>query len=299
MQELLIPMFCDIDDFCMILERSFKSHSLEGNNRGTFKLTTSKTLCLSEIMTIISYFQVSGYRNFKTYYTKHVSTVLKPYFPRLVSYNRFVELMTEALIPLVLYIHARGLGKCTGFSFIDSTTLDVCDNRRIHCHKVFKGIAQRGKSSTGWFYGFKLHLVINEKGEILAFYITPGDTDDRNLDIINKLTKDLFGKLVGDKGYISQKLFDSLFSRGIQLITKVKKNMKNKLMLLTDKLLLRKRAIIETVNDHLKNICQIEHSRHRSVYNFMVNVVAGLIAYSFLPKKPSLRFNATRLIDLT
>jgi len=291
MQELLVPIFCDIDDFCINLEQYFKGHLLKDTANNKFQLTTSKTLCLSEIMTIIVYFQLSGYRNFKTYYTKHVCKNLRKYFPKLVSYNRFVELMPEALVPLTLFIYNRRLGKCTGFSFIDSTTLDVCDNRRIHSHKVFKDVAQRGKVSTGWFYGFKLHLVINEKGEILSFYLTPGDTDDRNLDVIDKLTKGLFGKLIGDKGYISQPLFENLFSKGIQLITKLKKNMKNKLISLTDKLMLRKRAIIESVNDHLKNICQIEHSRHRSVYNFVVNVIAGLVAYTFLPKKPSLRTN--------
>jgi hypothetical protein len=186
-------------------------------------------------------------------------------------------------------------GKCTGISFIDSTTLDVCDNRRIHLHKVFKGIAERGKSSMGWFYGFKLHLVVNDRGEILSFYLTPGNTDDRNTEVIKELTKNLFGKLFGDKGYISKKIFDMLHEKGIQLITKVKKNMKNKLMLAEDKLLLRKRALIETINDHLKNICQIEHSRHRSLVNFMVNIISGLVAYSFLPKKPSLKLNQQHL----
>ncbi len=169
--------------------------------------------------------------------------------------------------------------------------MEVCHNRRIHSHKVFKGIAERGKSSTGWFYGFKLHLVINDKGEILSFYLTPGNVDDRNPKVIESLAKELFGKLFGDKGYLSKKISNILFSKGIQLITKLKKNMKNKLMIMEDKIFLRKRAIIETINDHLKNICQIEHSRHRSLTNFMVNIVSGLVAYSFLPKKPSLKLD--------
>lgn len=115
--------------------------------------------------------------------------------------------------------------------------------------------------------------------------------DDRDPKVIEALTKELFGKLFGDKGYLSQKIWDILYSKGIQLITKIKKNMKNKLMLMEDKILLRKRAIIETINDHLKNVCQIEHSRHRSLTNFMVNIFSGLIAYSFLPKKPSLKLD--------
>ncbi|MDU1350212.1 IS982 family transposase [Clostridium butanoliproducens] len=166
-----------------------------------------------------------------------MSTVLKPYFPKLVSYNRFVELMQEALIPLILYMTKFRTGKCIGISFIDSTTLNVCHNRRIHSHKVFKGFAERGKSSTGWFYGFKLHLVANDKGEILSFYLTLGNVDDRDPENIEKLTKDLFGKLFGDKGYLSKKISDILYSKGIHLITKIKKNMKNKLMLMEDKIL--------------------------------------------------------------
>ncbi|AJA48427.1 transposase IS4 family protein [Clostridium pasteurianum DSM 525 = ATCC 6013] len=122
--------------------------------------------------------------------------------------------------------------KCTRISFIDSTILDVCHNRRIHSHKAFKGIAERGKSSTGWFYGFKLHLVINDKGEILSFYLIPRNVDDRDPKVIESLAKELFGKLFGDKGYLLKKISDILYSKGIQLIKKIKKNMKNKLMLI-------------------------------------------------------------------
>ena len=187
-----------------------------------------------------------------------------------------------------------GKGACTGISFMDSTTLDVCDSHRIQQHKVFQGVAQRGKSSTGWFYGFKLHLTINECGEILNFYLTPGNVDDRNREVIAQLTKNIYGKLVADKGYISQNLMEELLENDIVLITKQKKNAKNKkLMKFYDRILLRKRAVIESVNDFLKNTCQIEHSRHRSGCNFISNLVSGLVAYSFLPKKPSIQFGTT------
>jgi hypothetical protein len=133
-------------------------------------------------------------------------------------------------------------------------------------------------------------------GEILSFFLTTGEVNDREEKVIEILTKDLFGKLFGDKGYISQPLVERLYKRGIKLITKLKKNMKNKLMLIEEKLLLRKRALVETVNDFLKNICHIEHTRHRSFMNFLVNIVAGIAAYSFLPKKPSLNLNKQGLI---
>ena len=116
----------------------------------------------------------------------------------------------------------------------------------------------------GWYYGFKLHLVVNDKGEILSFLFTPANVNDNNKEIVKKLTKDLFGKLIGDKGYISKELFKELYKDSIELITKVRKNMKNKLLPLIDKLLLRKRALIESINDELKNIAMLEHTRHRS-----------------------------------
>lgn len=140
----------------------------------------------------------------------------------------------------------------------------------------------------GWFYGFKLHLIINEQGEILSFCLTSGNVDDRNEAVMDSLTKEIFGKLFADRGYISQKLFEKLLKKDITLITRAKKNMKNKLMDYYDRLMLRKRTVIESVNDFLKNICNIEHSRHRSITNFLVNLVSALAAYSFLPKKPSI-----------
>ena len=179
-------------------------------------------------------------------------------------------------------------GKPTGISFIDSTSLKVCHNRRIYSHKVFKLYAARGKNSVGWFYGFKLHLVINDRGEICSFYLTAGNVDDRNIGIIDSLCRELWGKLFGDRGYISKALFERLYRQGIQLITRLRKNMKNVLMDMGDKILLRKRAVIESVNDFLKNICQVEHSRHRSIPNFLVNLLAAISAYSFLPHKPSI-----------
>ena len=230
-------------------------------------------MCLSEVVTIAIAFHGSGFRTFKQFYTWCVLPHWRKAFPNLVSYNRFVELMPWGLMILCCYLHTR-TGKVTGISFIDSTPITVCNIKRSRSHKVFDGQVAFGKNSVGWYYGFKLHLVINEQGELLAFSLTPANVDDRKP--VQELTKNLTGKLFGDRGYISQALFKQLFERGLQLVTKLKKNMKNKLMCLLDKILLRKRAIIESVNDYLKNICQIEHTRHRSPLNFPVNLLAGL-----------------------
>jgi len=202
-----------------------------------------------------------------------------------VSYNRLVELMPWALLLLCCFLHTRQ-GEITGISFLDSTPIEVCHPNRSKSHRVFEGLVGWGKNSMGWHYGFKLHLIINDRGKLLAFKLTPGNVDDRTP--VPDLAQDLVAKLFGDRGYLSQGLFEKLFDQGLELITKHKKNMKQKLVKLMDKILRRKRALIETVNDQLKNICQIEHSRHRSVWNFMVNLLAGLIAYTYLPKKPSL-----------
>jgi hypothetical protein len=286
----ILPLFCDIDDFCLLFEPCWNERLLNTRQRNR-----PSTLCLSEVMTIIVLFHASSYRNFKAYYTEQVLKQYAGAFPRLVSYNRFVELMPSALVPLCGYLQTRK-GRCSGISFIDSTSLKVCHNRRIHSHKVFAGCARRGKTSVDWFYGFKLHLVINDYGELLALRLTPGNTDDRRP--VPELVKGLFGKLFGDKGYVSQPLFEVLYDDGVQLVTRLKQGMKNRLMPLLDKIMLRKRAIIESVNDQLKNISQIEHSRHRSVANCFVNLLGGLIAYTWREKKPSLNIRIKEQLQL-
>jgi len=187
-------------------------------------------------------------------------------------------------------------GRCTGIACIDSTPLAVGENHRIATHKVFAGLARRGKTSMGWFYGFPLHLIVNDEGELLAFRLTPGHVDDRQP--VARLATGLEGQLFGDRGYISQALHALLLRQGLALLTKIRKNLKNRLLRLWDKLLLRKRSLIETINDQLKNISQIEHTRHRSVTGFMVNLIAGLVAYSFRPKKPSLGLKRDPLLPM-
>jgi len=286
----ILELFCSVDDFWLQFSSRWQGELIATGKRHRLRATRMYS---SEMMTIMLLFHQSHYRTFKAYYTEYVQCHLRSEFPTLVSYQRFVELMPSLLVPLVAYLHTQ-LGRCTGISFIDSTSLAVCRNPRIHHHQVFAGRAARGKTSVGWFYGFKLHLVVNDQGELLAFCLTPGNVDDRRP--VPKLATRLFGKLFGDKGYLSQPLAEQLLvTQGVHLITKLRKKMQNRLLTLSDKLLLRKRAIIETINDQLKNICQIEHSRHRSPINFLVNLVAGLIAYCHQPKKPSLGLQSLAL----
>lgn len=289
-------IFFIIDEFDKNFEKIVSDHSLV-QNTDLKQRNRKSTLSDSEVMTILILFHSGHYRDLKHYYINHVKKHMKSEFPQTVSYNRFVELQKKVVVKLAIFLKMFYLGKCTGISYIDSTPIRVCHIKREKQHKVFKGFAQKGQCSLGWFYGFKLHLIINDKGEILDFIITPGNIDDRKpLSDIN-LHKRIFGKLFGDKGYISKDLFEQLFIDGVHLTTKIKKNMKNSLMLLQDKIALRKRALIETVNDELKNICQVEHTRHRSFDNFVTNLLSGLIAYSFFDKKPSINLQEN-IVDL-
>ena len=278
----LLELYCDIDDFCQIYE-PFWHQGLVANGKQRLR---ECQMSMSEMMTIVVHFHQKRFRDFKTYYTQHVMQHLRGEFPTLVSYSRFVQLMPRILLALCAYLRYC-YGQCRGIAFIDSTALAVCHNRRISQHQVFDGIAERGHTSVDWFYGFKLHLVVNDCGEILSCCVTPGNTDDRRP--VPKLVQRLFGKLFGDKGYLSQPLADELIEDyALELVTKVRSNMKPQAHHEIDQFFLRKRAIIETIYDQLKNISQIEHTRHRSLLGFMINLLGGLIAYCHQPKKPSL-----------
>ncbi|UUV20215.1 IS982 family transposase [Paenimyroides aestuarii] len=289
----ITEIFCLVDEFC---QQFFPF--LEKNSIGN-KSKRPPMMSPSEIISIMILFHLSGFRCFKHFYIFYIQKHMQAEFPKTVSYNRFTELMQSNILPLTMFLKTCCMGNCTGISFVDSTPVRVCKNKRIKNNKVFKDIATVGKSTMGWFYGFKLHLIINEKGEILSFTITQANVDDREPLKNEGFLKGIFGKLFADKGYISKKIADILFVDGVHLITQLKNNMKNCLMTLSDKILLRKRSVIETVNDELKNMCQIEHSRHRSIGNFLTNLISGLIAYSFFPKKPSIQYNELKTNQLT
>jgi hypothetical protein len=288
LQNKIIEIFVKVDDFCLVFESEIAHKQLNPSSE-TKTRNRKSGLCDSEIITLLIAFHSGQFRNFKHFYQHYVSTHMRKDFPGLVSYNRFIELSHRSAIAFMLFLHYKCRGECTGISFIDSTVLRVCHNKRIKRNKTFKGIAEVGRSTMGWFFGFKLHLIINDKGEILSFYLTKGNIDDRDAKAITKMTKEIFGKLFGDKGYISKALSDILFGNGIQLITAVRRNMKSKALSNEEKLLLRKRSVIETVNDELKNICQAEHTRHRSISGFLLNIMSAIAAYSFFPKKPSIK----------
>ena len=245
-------------------------------------------MSLSEMLTIIIMFHTSYAKNFKFFYKAYIEYLHKDDFPKALSYNRFVALIPRLFMPLNMLMHLL-FGQKTGVYFIDSTTIKACHNKRRYSNKVFVGLAKYSKSSMGYFYGFKLHLIINNKGEIMALKVTKGNVDDRVP--VPELTKELNGIMVADKGYIKQNLFLNLYERGLKMIHGLKKNMANKFMDLKEKLLLRKRSLIETIFDYLNNKMNIEHTRHRSYVNAFVHILSTLVAYSLKKTKPSINLD--------
>ena len=289
-KDKITEIFCIADDFCKEFEDEMTKIALSDPNSKKQRRREWR-LSKAEIMTIMICFHFNTFRNFQHYYLFYVQQHLTDLFPDQLSYNRFLELEARVSVEMMMFLQVCCFGRCTGISFIDSTCIPVCHNKRIKGNKVFKGYAQVGKSTMGWYFGFKLHLICNERGEILNFMFTKANVDDRNQNVFNRMTDNVFGKLFADKGYISQGLFDKLFNDGINIVTGLRSNMKNKLMPMYEKLLLRKRSVIETINDELKNVAQLVHSRHRSVLNFAMNALAALAAYSFFDKKPAINMD--------
>lgn len=282
----LTLIFCLVDDFCKRIMPEFRRNLIDDG-----KKIRVRTDCLSEseIITILIWFNLSGFNCFKHFYLSN-NTNLKLYFPKIPSYKRFVfaQKKTFALINIFLRFVVNSSEK-TDVYYIDSTFLEVCKNQRIYRHKTFKGLAARGVSSCGWFYGFKLHLITNHLGEPVSFAITKGNISDQNLT--QKLSKNLTGFLFGDKGYLSAKTTAELLKHGLHLITKVRQNMKPKPISESNKLLLKKRGIIETIFGQLKDFRHLVHTKYRSKINYFTNILSSLLAYMLNPNKPSIRLN--------
>lgn len=194
-------LFCFVDDFIASFEKEGKA-TISGNLRRGAK----PKLNLSEVVTIIISYHLSSYDCFKNYYIKKV---LKDHIRDfdLVSYQQFIKLIPRS-ITVVAALLKLLLGKCNGTSFVDSTSIAVCKNYRISRHKTFSGLGARGKTTKGWFFGFKLHLIINSAGDLIKVRFTAGNKDDRKA--LADMTAGLFGKMCGDRGYISKDLCDKL-----------------------------------------------------------------------------------------
>lgn len=274
-------LFVFVDDFCKSFEPWYKKQLIAEKRR---KRHRSGQLRLSEVLTILLAYHESGMVCFKFFYMQLLREG-RNLFPHLVTYERFVTLIKRAFPPLMALLKSLQ-GEITEYLFIDSTPMPVCHNMRIHRHRTFKDMAARGRTSTGWFFGLKLHMLFNTKGEVIRLVITPGNVNDR-APVLSML-KGITARLIGDKGYLSQDLFTQLFNQGVTLITKVKKNMANRLMALQDKIMLRKRSFIETIFSSLKSLNTWIHHRHRSPINALAHLIAGIISYQIRTHKPNI-----------
>jgi hypothetical protein len=278
----IIEVFCFIDDFCKEVAVYYATHPLPAGLTPRHPAGRKASLSESEVLTILVLYHLSGFKCFEYFYERLLLQQLKSFFPQAVSYTQFLCLSRQACFHMLLLAQYRcSLSDHTQHYYIDSKKLPVCNNHRIHSHQVFAAMAQRGKSSTGWFYGFKLHLVTNQQGQLIRFLLTPANVADNNKQVLGYLLADLRGKCYGDKGYLTS-LLEELLEKGLHLVTKVRKNMKNMLLSLPDKLGLMKRGTIEAVNDILMSVCDIDHTRHRNPLNALVQIFSGLTAYSFL-----------------
>ena len=286
MKKDITELFYYVDEFTEGMEKEIRTHQL--SSQPCFSLPTRiPGLCMGEIVTIILMFQYSPCRNFKYFYKSYM-VLYREEFPLMPSYERFISLMPRALIFLTLLLYSLFTpGK--GIGFIDATSLAVCHPKRITRNKVFKGLAALGKTTKGWFFGFKLHVIVDDKGNLIKAKLTKGNVDDRH--VVSEMTEGLMGLLFGDKGYIDKELFLKLYRKGLKLVTGLKKNMKNKLMIWHEKILLRKRSLVETVFDYLKNKLQLEHTRHRSPFNMLVHLISTLIVYQLKSSKPAISQN--------
>ncbi len=292
----IVELYVIIDDFC----KKFMPKYNYLLKRSRLKIRNKPSMLkISEVMTIIVLFPHAEYKCFKWYYLEKVYKIYREYFPKLPSYNRFVELMPQALLILVRfmnYLMYTFRRQATGINYIDSTRMPVCNNKRTNSHKVFESIAEIGKSTFGWFFGFKLHFIIDTQGQITACKFTKGNTDDR-IPVI-EFAKHIFGKLFGDKGYIGKALAEKLNDMGVTLITPYKKNMKARFLPVNffDIIMSKKRVLIESVINILKNKLQLCHTRHRSIKNFCVHVMSVLVSYQLSPNKPSINLAGCNLL---
>jgi Transposase DDE domain len=274
MKKCITTVYYLVDNFCKIFNE-WEKEKLLPSNKIRHRVSN---LMLSELLTIVLYFYLSPCKDFKNYYLYFLPARYSSYF-QLVSYSRIIQLWPSLILPLTILIHQLK-GKQTGIYFIDSTKLQICHNKRTTSNKVFGKKAKIGKSSYGWFMGYKLHLIINNKGAIMAIKVTKGNKSD--LSCADPLTKELQGKLFGDKGYISKDLFSKLYARDLRLFTGIRRDMKNHLLEIEDKIYLRKRSLIESVFNVLKNRMNLEHTRHRSPLNFLIHLLACIVSYAIV-----------------
>lgn len=278
-EDKITEIFFDFDEY---LKEKFPNADAE------FSMTIQSSLSLSEMASIEIGYHHSPYKCFKAYYKERILGELKNCFPQAITYERFVVLKPRLRFYLEHFLRSKRLSKPTDANYIDSSKLEVCHPMRSLTNKVFKDKAKHGRTIMGRFFGFKFHLIINHIGQIVDVFISTGNVADNNKELLRKITKGFVGLLIGDKGYITS-IKEELADNGVNLLTKVRKNMKPPKYTPKELHYKKHRGLIETTNDLLKNKANIQHTRHRKVINFEVNIWAALIAYTYNDSLPSVK----------
>lgn len=282
-EKKLIEVYVELDD----LLKEFEKYSLK---KGTPLKKHDTVLSASEVGAILVMYHLSGYKTFEYYYKRVILKEYKSWFPQAPNYKSFLRYISMSLEVMILWLlYKCSQSKRTGFYIIDSKKLPVCHIKREHQHQVFKDIARKGKSSMGWFYGFKIHLVINNLGEVVSFELSTGNVADNNPDLLKKLLSKLEGICIGDKGYLT-KLFEYFYENKLHLLVKQKKNSQGKVVLPHHIKLLNSRGLIESVFDIASSIMDIDHTRHRKPVNAFTHIFSAIVAYQFYENKPCLFF---------
>ncbi|MBV8453662.1 MAG: IS982 family transposase [Deltaproteobacteria bacterium] len=287
MLDRLTEVFCEVDDFCQAFDAQWKVHLL---GSGAAPRGPKPGLAVSEIITLLLVLHSAGFKYLKNFYQGFAMPMLRPGFPAMPCYEQFVTIQKRAFVPLLFFLLSR-MGKTTGIYYIDSTSLPVCDNHRLYRHKTFAGLARRGKTSRGWFFGFKLHLVFNHLNQIVACKLTPGHLHDTQP--VPQLTKHLLGKLFADKCYLGKQLAHALLGRGLTLFTRIRKNMKALPRALPDKLLLKARNMAETIIGTIKQFSSLNLPKHRLPLNAFLHLLATITADQINPIKPKFKLPST------
>jgi hypothetical protein len=279
MFDRLVEQFCVFDDF-VVAARAQMAPRLLSDGKPERRHGPPAGLVDSEIMTILTMYHESRFRDFKTFYEMMILKLFRSYFPRAPCYERFLTLTKYVLSLLTLFLACMTTTK-SGIYYVDSTPLPVCHNKRIAKHRVFGGLASRGRTSVGWFFGFKAHFIFNDLRQIVAVKITPGNVNDTTP--LPELAYNLTGKIFGDKGYVSKKVTKALAEKGLILLTRPKKNMKPLPISTQDEVLLKARSIAETIIGHIKEFSSLRLPKHRSVPNAFTHMIAAIVAYQFHP----------------
>ena len=286
MFDRLVEDFRQFGDFCQAFGPHWQARLLSQEAQPAKKRGPQAGLADSEIMTILVLYHSSQFRHFRTFYAGVVLSLLRAAFPKAPCYARFIAVTKQVWVPLTVFLLSR-MGRRTGIYYIDSTPLPVCHPRRINRHRVFAGLAERGKTSLGWFFGFKRPRAFNHDRQIVALTLTPGNVHDTTP--VPALTQGLAGKLFADKGYVGKDLAQRLRRRGLILMTRMRRNMKRLPVSFFDKALLNGRNIVETIIGHIKEFSSLRLPKHRSVCNAFTHLTAAIVAYQInpLPPKPS------------